>query len=91
MLDDLIASGVVTRDVPLGPLTTYKSGGAARYLVVCEDLATLVGLSATGELAEIPVLVLGRGSNLVVADRGFPGLVIRLGSGFTASTSTAPP
>jgi UDP-N-acetylmuramate dehydrogenase len=83
MLDDLIASGVVTRDVPLGPLTTYKSGGAARYFVVCEDLTTLVGLSATRELAAIPVLVLGRGSNLVVADRGFPGLVIRLGLGFT--------
>lgn len=81
-LDDLVARGVVARDVPLGPHTTYKSGGPARYFVVCEDLATLVALSATGDLAEIPVLVLGRGSNLVVADRGFPGLVIRLGSGF---------
>jgi UDP-N-acetylmuramate dehydrogenase len=41
-----------------------------------------MSVSATGDLVEIPVLVLGRGSNLVVADRGFPGLVIRLGSGF---------
>ena len=83
-LDDLVARGIVTRDVPLGPHTTYKSGGPARYHVVCDDLATLVGLSATGDLASIPVLVLGRGSNLVVADGGFPGLVIRLGTGFTA-------
>ncbi len=83
-LDDLVARGVVTLDVPLGPHTTYKSGGPARYYVVCDDLATLVGLSATGVPASMPVLVLGRGSNLVVADRGFPGLVIRLGSGFAA-------
>ena len=94
MLEDLVARGVVTRDVPLGPHTTYKSGGAARYYVVCDDLATLVGLSATGELALMPVLVLGRGSNLVVADGGFPGMVIRLGTGFAAieidgSTATA--
>jgi UDP-N-acetylmuramate dehydrogenase len=81
-LDDLVKRGVVARDVPLGPHTTYKSGGPARYFVVCDDLATLMSVSATGDLVEIPVLVLGRGSNLVVADRGFPGLVIRLGSGF---------
>jgi len=83
-LDDLVARGVVSRDVPLGSHTTYKSGGPARYFVVCDDLGALVSLSATGELAAMPVLVLGRGSNLVVADDGFPGLVIRLGSGFAA-------
>ncbi|MEX1126497.1 MAG: UDP-N-acetylmuramate dehydrogenase [Acidimicrobiia bacterium] len=81
-IEDLVTRGVVARDVPLGPHTTYKSGGPARYFVVCDDLAALVDLSATGELAGMPVLVLGRGSNLVVADGGFPGLVIRLGSGF---------
>jgi UDP-N-acetylmuramate dehydrogenase len=43
-----------------------------------------MGLSSTGELDSMNVLVLGRGSNLLVADEGFPGLVIRLGSGFSA-------
>jgi UDP-N-acetylmuramate dehydrogenase len=64
-------------------LTTYKSGGPARYFVVCDDRAALTEISAAGDLAEMPVLVLGRGSNLVVADTGFPGLVIRLGVGFS--------
>jgi UDP-N-acetylmuramate dehydrogenase len=40
-------------------------------------------LTESGALTGIPILVLGRGSNLVVADSGFGGLVIRLGSGFT--------
>ena len=82
-LEDLVAAGVVAREVPLGPYTTYKSGGPARYFVTCDDLTTLVGLSASGALTDMPVLVLGRGSNLVVADQGFPGLVIRLGASFT--------
>lgn len=79
--EDLVGTGLVRRDVLLGPLTTYKSGGPARYLAVCDDLGALQSLAATG-VPEMPVLVLGRGSNLVVADRGFPGLVIRLGAGF---------
>jgi UDP-N-acetylmuramate dehydrogenase len=80
-LEDLVASGQLRRDVPLGPLTTYKSGGPARYYAVCDDLAALSALA--GALPSgLPVLVVGRGSNLVVADGGFPGLALRLGSGF---------
>jgi UDP-N-acetylmuramate dehydrogenase len=81
-LEDLADLGVVARHVPLGPYTTYKSGGPARYFVVCEDVDALTPLTQTGQLGEMPVLVLGRGSNLLVADSGFAGLVIRLGSGF---------
>jgi UDP-N-acetylmuramate dehydrogenase len=44
------------------------------------DLETLI---ETGLPRELPILVLGRGSNLVVSDSGFPGLVIRLGAGFS--------
>jgi UDP-N-acetylmuramate dehydrogenase len=67
---------------PLGPLTTFQIGGpAALYLepVAEEDL-----VAAGDALAEagIPVLVIGRGSNLLVSDRGFAGLVLRLGAGF---------
>ncbi len=45
------------------------------------DALGLIGASGAAE--EMPVLVVGRGSNLVVADRGFPGLVLRLGAGFS--------
>jgi UDP-N-acetylmuramate dehydrogenase len=78
----LIGSGLVERGVPLGPYTTYKSGGPARYFVEVPDLDALEALAASGALAELPILVLGRGSNLVVADAGFDGIVIRLGSVF---------
>ena len=81
-LERLVAEGAVRRDVPLGPMTTYKSGGPARYYVEVPDGRALEGLVGAGPIGALPVLILGRGSNLVVADGGFPGLVIRLGAGF---------
>ncbi|HEU5111795.1 MAG TPA: FAD-binding protein, partial [Acidimicrobiia bacterium] len=81
-LDSLIGSGLITADVPLGPFTTYKSGGPARYLAEVPDAGALDDLVASGVIADMAVLVLGRGSNLVVSDAGFDGLVIRLGQSF---------
>jgi UDP-N-acetylmuramate dehydrogenase len=77
----LAERGRVEERVPLGPLTTYKFGGPARYLVTVED-ATDAGLVAelVAETA-MPVLALGRGSNLVVSAAGFGGVVVRAGSG----------
>jgi len=74
---------VATRDVPLASLTTYKLGGSARYLAIPEreqELVRIVGLLRDDPL---PVAVLGRGSNVLISDRGFDGLVIRLGRGFS--------
>jgi len=74
------------RDVPLGPFTTYGVGGPAALLLQdCgpEELALASRALAAGAGA-IPVLVVGRGSNLLVADRGFPGLALTLGDFFAA-------
>lgn len=78
----LVASGAVSEHVPLGPYTTYKAGGPARFMTEVQDVAALMGLVEAGVATDLPILVLGRGSNLVVADAGFRGLVIRLGSEF---------
>lgn len=72
----------VKEEVPLGPYTTYKSGGPARYLIDVPTPAALEELAASRVIGELPMLVLGRGSNLVVADAGFNGVVVKLGSGF---------
>lgn len=72
----------VDENVPLGPLTTYKRGGRARWMVTIPDPVALDEVVATGVFAEMPVLVIGRGSNLVVSDQGFDGVVLRLGKGY---------
>jgi UDP-N-acetylmuramate dehydrogenase len=72
------------RDVPLGPLTTYGVGGpAALFLENCgpdELMRAREAVAASG----VAVLIVGRGSNLLVADGGFHGLALTLGDDFTA-------
>ena len=70
------------RDVPLGPLTTYGVGGPAALFLEGADPDALALARRAVAASGIPVLVIGRGSNLLVADAGFPGLAITLGDFF---------
>ena len=82
-VEELVSRGLVRRNVPLGPLTTYKLGGPAAYFAEVPDEEALAEIASSGMATEVPTLVIGRGSNLVVSDSGFNGLVIRLGEGFS--------
>ncbi|MEZ5066655.1 MAG: UDP-N-acetylmuramate dehydrogenase [bacterium] len=75
-----IAGLKVRVDVPLGRLTTFKIGGPAAILVTPESEDALRQAMAPIRDSGIPVLILGNGSNLLVSDAGFPGLVLRVGS-----------
>ena len=70
-------------DEPVGPWCTYRVGGPARWNALAASEGDLAAIgSALGSLAHPPkVLVVGRGSNLLVSDSGFDGLVVRLGDG----------
>jgi UDP-N-acetylmuramate dehydrogenase len=73
--------GRLLPDEPLAPLTWFRVGGPAQVLFMPEDEADLAYF-LTHLPAEIPVTVVGLGSNLIVRDGGVPGVVIRLGRGF---------
>ena len=75
---------IASRDVPLGPFTTYRVGGPAAVLVRVESEADLARVATVVADAALPVLVVGKGSNLLVADRGFDGLALVLGDAFAA-------
>jgi UDP-N-acetylmuramate dehydrogenase len=64
------------RGVPLGPLTTYRVGGPAALAVTPTLEADLVRVADVVRESGVSVLVVGRGSNLLVADAGFPGLAV---------------
>jgi len=64
--------------VALAPLTTLRVGGAAAELVEIEREADVLDAVRTVEARGLPLFVLGEGSNVVVGDGGFPGLVARL-------------
>ena len=74
------------RDHPIGPLTTYRVGGSASRFVEVRGVDELVRVAAAvAGLVRADagdVLVVGRGSNLLVADGGVDRLVVQLGDGF---------
>lgn len=65
-------------DVPLAPLTTFKVGGPAEFLADISSEAELRALVREASDAGIPVTPLGGGSNVLVADEGIRGVVVRL-------------
>jgi UDP-N-acetylmuramate dehydrogenase len=66
-------------DVPLGPLTTLELGGRARHFVEARNEGVVTEALRWADDRKLPVALLGGGSNLVVADAGFAGLVVRMG------------
>lgn len=74
--------GRLTADAPLGPQTWFRAGGNAEVLFRPADVEDLAPFLAALP-ADVPVTVLGVGSNLLVRDGGIKGVVIRLMRGFT--------
>ena len=72
----------VTEDAPLAPRTTLKIGGPARFLAEVADADALARVLSFASAEQLPVLTLGKGSNLLVPDAGFPGVVVVLGGRF---------
>ncbi|MDZ5451862.1 UDP-N-acetylmuramate dehydrogenase [Labrys sp. ZIDIC5] len=73
--------GTLEANAPMAPLSWFRTGGPAQALFTPVDEEDLARFMA-GLPADIPWLVVGLGSNLLVRDGGFEGVVIRLGKGF---------
>jgi UDP-N-acetylmuramate dehydrogenase len=73
--------GRVLENEPLGRYTTYRIGGPARFFVMPADAEDVVKALEMAQSRGLPWLALGLGSNLLVKDSGFPGVVIRFGKG----------
>jgi len=69
----------VTRDEPIGPYTTYRVGGAASLFMRAMSVDDLHAASRALAKVKIPVLMLGRGSNMLISNSGFRGLAVALG------------
>jgi UDP-N-acetylmuramate dehydrogenase len=63
-------------DVSLAPFTTYRLGGPAALFVRARSIDDLALVAAARNASGLPVVVVGRGSNLLVADTGFPGIAV---------------
>ncbi|HLI64429.1 MAG TPA: FAD-binding protein, partial [Terriglobales bacterium] len=69
---------LIREDVPLAPLTTLGVGGPARYFTEARSEAEVLEAVDFARRRGLPLFVLGGGSNVLVADSGFAGLVLKI-------------
>ena len=84
-LREILPDGRVQCNAPLAPFTTFKVGGPADWLVHAQRADDVKGALAVARRAGIPAIVLGGGSNVLIADAGIRGLVIRMHGGDVTS------
>ena len=77
----------VRQDVPLGPLTTFRVGGPADWLVETRTSGEIVTALTIASAAGVPATMIGGGSNVLVSDAGVRGLVIRTRGGEMAQVA----
>ncbi len=70
---------ILQENIALAPLTTLQVGGSARYFVEATSETEVREAVNWARSQDLPVFVLGGGSNLVVSDEGWPGLVLKIG------------
>ena len=70
--------GLIQQNVPLAPLTTLRIGGPARFFAEAREEDELLAAFSFAEQRGLPLFILGGGSNALVADEGFPGLVVHV-------------
>lgn len=73
-----------SRDAALGARTTYRVGGRAAVLVEANDEDDLARIAKARDASGMAVLVVGKGSNLLIADGGFPGAAVALGEKYAS-------
>lgn len=79
-LEKLAALPGMLTDVPLAKYTTFAVGGPAAFLIKTNDTTIVQHAVQLARAADVPVVALGGGSNTLVADQGFAGLVVQLES-----------
>lgn len=83
-------SGRIRWNCPLAPFSTLKVGGPAEAVLTADSLGELTGLLPWLTARRVPWQVIGRGSNILVADEGIPGVVILLGRDFAKVETVGP-
>ncbi|MFY9909199.1 MAG: UDP-N-acetylmuramate dehydrogenase [Candidatus Sulfotelmatobacter sp.] len=69
---------LLEENIPLAPLTTFKIGGLARYFVAAKGAEEVQQAVAWAVSRNLALFILGGGSNLLIADAGWPGLVLKV-------------
>ena len=69
----------IRENIPLAPLTTLQVGGSARFFVRARSIEDIEAALAFAHSRDFPIFILGGGSNVLISDDGWPGLVLQIG------------
>ena len=72
---------LIEENIVLAPLTTFRIGGPARFLAEAKTAGDVLEAVSFARAKDLPLFILGGGSNLLVADSGWPGLVLKVAIG----------
>ena len=75
---DIVLPPGTRRNVSLAPYTTFKIGGPAKYFYIARSTKDIVNAVALARKLKLLFFVLAGGSNVLVSDKGFDGLVIKV-------------
>lgn len=75
---DIVGADNVSADEPMARHTTFRVGGPADYFVRPVDVEQIPALISLGRMENIPYFILGNGSNLLVSDEGYRGMIINI-------------
>lgn len=82
-LIEIIPENQVLEDEPLSNHTSFKVGGPAKYLVFPKNISEIVRIIELCKKSNMPYYVMGKGSNLLVSDKGYEGTIIKLNGDFS--------
>ena len=80
-LEDILKKDQIKTQEPLSGHTTFKMGGKADFFVMPQSPEEIVELIKLSKQQKVPFYVLGNGSNMLVGDKGYQGLIIQIGKG----------
>jgi UDP-N-acetylmuramate dehydrogenase len=76
--------GTLTENAPLAPFTTFRIGGAAKIFVEPISVEDVIAIQSFVKEHNVPFFILGNGSNVLIADEGWDGVVMNLEKGFAS-------
>lgn len=83
ILNKKIPASRIIKDADMSRYTSFKAGGRADLLVMPADCDELVYITKTLNAEGVPYMIIGNGSNILVKDGGYRGVIVRIGDGFS--------
>ena len=81
MLKEAAPKGKILTGAPLSDFTSFRTGGPADFVAIPSDEAELRNIILLAKANEIPYYIIGNGTNLLVSDDGFRGIVVVIKEG----------